>query len=135
MATTYTNIGTSTGGVGTAAISLQAQTNITGADPGNAFNAVLFNSNSPANVQALTLASGANTINATNCPALANAGAVFLVPPSTNTQTITLKGASGDTGIALSLTAPHMLTFPVTPPSSFVLTTGGIITGFLLIWL
>jgi len=85
-----------------------------------------------ATVQSLTLSSGANTINATTCPALAQCGGVVLIPPTSNGQTITLKGTSGDTGIALSLTEPTVLTFPVAPPSSFVITTNGTIAGFKL---
>lgn len=135
MATTYTNIGTTTGGSGTSTISTTAAFNLTGNNPGVAVDIQLFNSNSPAVVQAINLISGANTINATNCPALANAGGLILIPPTNNTQSITLKGASGDTGIVLSKVAPTTLTFDVTPPTSFVLTTGGGITGMKFAWI
>lgn len=135
MSTTYTNIGTGTGGAGTATVSLNAVFNLTGNNPGQSVDIQLFNANSPAVVQVLTLASGANTINATNCPAIATAGGVILIPPAANTQTIVLKGVTGDTGVALSKVAPTTLTFGTTPPTSFVLTTGGAITGMKLAWI
>lgn len=134
MATTYTNIGTTTGGAGASTTDLNVAFNLTGNNPGQSVDVQLFNPNSPAVVQVLNLVSGATTINATNCPALANAGGVVLIPPVGNTQAITLKGASGDTGIALSKVAPTMIAFDVAPPTSFVLTTGGAITGFKLAW-
>lgn len=78
--------------------------------------------NTQANLEelAVTLVSGANTI---TVPSWA-AGAVIVLPTA-NTQATTLKGVSGDTGIALSPTLPGLLSFPVSPPASFVLTSAG----------
>jgi len=103
-----------------------------GGEEATGLDFTMYNANSPAVVQYLDLANGANTINSTTCPALAQAGGVVLIPPSGNGQTITLKGVTGDTGIALSLTAPTFIPFAVSPPSSFVITTNGAITGFKL---
>jgi len=131
MATIPINIGTGSGGVGTTSTEIKGTFDL-GGDTGESFDFAIYNANSPAVVQYLSLSSGANTINSTTCPALAQCGGVVLIPPSGNGQTITLKGVSGDTGIALSLTAPTVLTFAVSPPSSFVLTTNGTIAGFKL---
>jgi hypothetical protein len=135
MATTYLAFGTGSGGIGMATVTLKGVLNLTGSDPGDVADLELSNVNSPGAVQLLNLSSGANTINATNCPALASAGMVIIVPPVANTNGITLKGASADTGIQLSLTSPSVITFPTSPQSSFVLTAGGSISGLKLIWL
>lgn len=135
MSTTYATIGVSSGGVGVSTIILKALATLTGSNGGTLADFELSNVQSPAVVQALSLANGANTINTTTCPALATAGAVILRPPTSNTNALTLKGVSGDTGISLNPAAPHLLTFASTPPTSFVITTTGGITGFELIWL
>jgi len=72
----------------------------------------------------VNLASGANTI---NVPTWA-AGAI-ITPPATNTVALTLKGISGDTGIAIGNTAPMMLSFPASPPTSFVISAASLTTG------
>lgn len=132
---TLLNIGTGTGGVATSGIAFTVVSNwLQGGMTGTLIDYLLTNNNSPADVQYLSLISGANTINATNCPALPQSGGVWLVPPSGNSVTITLKGVTGDTGIALSLIAPTFLPFAVSPPSSFVITTNNAITGFLFVW-
>lgn len=132
MATTYLTLGVGTGGVATCTLNLTARFNFIGTTMGNALDFELFNANSPCDIQSLNLTSGVNTINATNCPAITSAGGVFLIPPAGNSTAVTLKGASGDTGIALSLTAPTFVPFTIVPPTSFVLTTGGAITGYKL---
>lgn len=134
MATTFLPYGFGSGGAGTATVILTATFNFTGSTMGNAVDFQLFNANSPCDVQVLYLASGANTINSTNCPAIATAGGVWLIPPTGNATAVTLKGVTGDTGIALSLTCPTFVSFAVVPPTSFVLTAGGAITGYKLAW-
>lgn len=133
MALNNVNVGIGSGGVGicTTAITVTATLDQQAAI---IYDCELFNANSPAQIQLLTLASGANTINATSCPALPQAGGVVLIPPTANTIGVTLKGASGDTGNPLSLTAPYVYTFPNPPPTSFVLTASNIITGYRLVW-
>lgn len=36
---------------------------------------------------------------------------IILIPPTTNTNALTLKGASGDTGVLLSLTKPTVIAY------------------------
>lgn len=127
------NVGTGSGGIGTATAYLRVDAN-TDQQIATIYDAEMFNANSPVMIQSLALASGANTINATTCPALANAGGVILIPPAGNTIAITLKGVTGDTGLTLSLTAPALLPFPVSPQSSFVITAANIIAGFRLLF-
>jgi hypothetical protein len=78
------------------------------------------NSSNEYNVTTLTPASGANTI---TVPSFA-AGAIIR-PASTNTQTLTLKGVTGDTGVAISKINPTVISFDTSPPANFVLTAGG----------
>lgn len=65
-----------------------------------------------------------------------NAAGVFVILPSTNVETMTLKGVTGDTGIAMTRTGWFMLTFHTTPPASFGITNGGAgtVTGTKLLW-
>jgi len=72
--------------------------------------------------QAQILASGFNTITVPQLPVPVG---VIIIPPSTNTQTVILKGITGDTGIRLHKTKPHLLTFDSTAvPATFGLTAG-----------
>lgn len=128
----HVNIGTGAGGVGISTTALTVTFNIS--TPGDALDIELFNPNSPATVQAVNLISGNNTFNTTTCPALATAGAMIILPPVNNGTAITLKGINADTGLALSLVAPTMLSLEVAPFTSFVLNAGGSITGLLLIF-
>lgn len=132
--TTNINIGTGTGGAGQSTLTLQAAINLS-TDAATAASFSLFNANSPCTPQVINLISGANTINAAACPALPQSGGVLLIPPAGNIVTLTLKGVTGDTGVALSLTAPTWIPFTSTPPSAFVITTNSTITGFVLLWL
>ena len=133
--TSYFTIGVTSGGAGTSSIDIVATGTATGSNGGELVNANIANLQSPIQPQIINLSSGANTINSTTCPAIATAGGVIIKPPAGNTQTITLKGVTGDTGIALNLTAPQMILFPATPPTSFVITAGGSITGMELVWI
>lgn len=74
------------------------------------------------------LANGANTITVPTGSTMC----VF-VPPSTNTQTLTLKGISGDTGIAMAVNKPALI--PLSSVASFVITTNGAVTGCEFIFL
>lgn len=134
MATTYLSYGVGNGGAGTTTLVLTGTFNFTGTTLGNAIDFQLFNANSPCDVQVLNLNSGANTIDATSCPAISSAGGVWLIPPAGNATAVSIKGISADTGLALSLTCPAFIPFAVVPPTSFVLTTGGAITGYKLVW-
>lgn len=83
-------------------------------------------------VELKTLASGANTITVpTSGTALPTA--VTIVPPVGNTVALTLKGVSGDTGIALHLTDPTSLSLKSTVVS-FVLNAASSCPGVRFIW-
>jgi len=85
-------------------------------------------------VTSQTLNGGANTI---TVPTLVNqAIGVVIIPPSTNTQTLTLKGVTGDTGVPISRTNPTTIPFDsASPPANFCLTAGGTVTGCLFRWI
>lgn len=89
------------------------------------------NAASPAGSDVYTLAAGANTITVPGGGATVK-GAI-IIPPATNTQSLILKGVTGDTGVTLSKTDPTMLSFE-TAPASFVLTAGSTITGLRIVW-
>lgn len=89
------------------------------------------NALSAGSIEIKTLASGLNTITVPTGGTTPTA--VTIVPPAGNTQSITLKGVTGDTGIALHLTDPTSLTLASTV-TTFALTTGGIITGMRFYW-
>ena len=69
----------------------------------------------------ITLASGTNTITVPTW-----AVGMIITPSSANVQTLIFKGVSGDAGVAMSPTQPFLMTFPATPPTTFVLTAGGL---------
>lgn len=78
-------------------------------------------------VQELVLQSGANTI---TVPATPAPNGVIIQLPATNTAVTTLKGVTGDTGIAIGKTGFFMLCFdPLAVPASFVLTSASTQTG------
>lgn len=71
----------------------------------------------------LTLDSGDNTI------AVPTTGqAILFIPPTTNTETIQLKGVTGDTGITLDPAKPSFLSL-ATDGDDIVLVAGGEIAG------
>lgn len=78
-------------------------------------------------IQTIELANGANTITPPTSPA--TSGCIIILP-ATNTQVTTLKGVSGDTGIALGKTTTTILNWDSTAaPSTFVLTSAAAQTG------
>lgn len=75
------------------------------------------------NVHTQTLTQGAsNTITVPTVPTAAKG--VLIVPPTTTTETVTLKGIAGDTGIVIASAEPTFLVFSAAPPASFVITLG-----------
>lgn len=72
--------------------------------------------------QVFTPASGANTVTLPTGTGVPTPTGCIIIPDTANAVALTLKGVTGDTGIALSLTKPSILTFPASPPASFVLT-------------
>jgi hypothetical protein len=80
-------------------------------------------------VQQIVLQSGANTITIPTTPA---PNGCVIVLPATNTAITTLKGVSGDTGIALGKVTKHVLTWdPTAVPASFVLNSAATQTGLI----
>lgn len=80
----------------------------------------------------VNLASGANTISVPTAGGVTAVG-VWIIPPSGNAQTLTLKGVTGDTGVGLHPTNPAFVSL-ASGASSFVITAGGTVTGVRLIW-
>jgi hypothetical protein len=93
---------------------------------GDEFNAAQ-NSSAPGVVGMQDLASGANTITVPT-----GATGVTIIPPAGNTETITAKGVTGDTGISLHRTNPSYI--GLYSVSTFVLTASGTVTALRLIW-
>lgn len=89
------------------------------------------NAASPGQIQLLTLASGANTITAPTGGSTPTA--VTILPPAGNVQTLTLKGITGDTGVALHLTDPTTIALAA-GVTTFVITAGNTVTGMRLYW-
>jgi len=79
-----------------------------------------------------TLASGPNTITAPVVSGLVITG-LTIIPPTANTNLITLKGVGGDTGIPLHLTDPTSIALNTTFVS-LVLNAAATIVGVRLIW-
>ena len=78
-------------------------------------------------VQTVVLQAGANTITPPTVPA--TSGCVIQLP-STNTSVTTLKGVTGDTGIAIGKTTTTVLNWDATAaPANFVLTSVTTQTG------
>lgn len=92
------------------------------------FNAAA-NADSPGQIENKALSSGANTITP---PSGVTPKAVTLVPPSGNTVLITLKGVSGDTGVALHKTDPTTIALD-SPSNTFVLNAASTVS-VRLIW-
>ena len=89
------------------------------------------NSSSPGQIDILTLSSGSNTI--TPPAGGTTPKACTFIPPSGNTETVTLKGVTGDTGVVLHKTDPAVISLN-SPTSTFVLTASAQIAGVRLIW-
>lgn len=89
------------------------------------------NAASPGSVEVKTLTTGANTI--TKPTGGATVTAVTILPPTGNTNSITVKGVTGDTGVRIHNTDPTTLALD-SSVSTFVLTVGADITGVRLYW-
>lgn len=93
--------------------------------------AAATNTASPGQIQIVTLSSGANTITVPTGGTTPTA--CTIMKPAGNTTSITLKGVTGDTGIALHLTDPDTISI-ASSVTSFVLTAGASLTGVRLVW-
>lgn len=103
------------------------QFNGEGLNENNSFPAAQ-NASSPAQQELKTLALGSNTITVPS-----GAVACTLIPPAGNTNSITVKGVSGDTGIRVHNTDPSSFALH-SSVTSFVLTTATTTAGVRLVW-
>jgi hypothetical protein len=87
---------------------------------------------SPSVVQIVSLAPGANTITVPS-DGVAVPTAATIVFPSTNTNLVTLKGVTGDTGVKLHPTDPLTVSLDPTQ-TSFVLTAADTVAGVRILW-
>jgi hypothetical protein len=92
----------------------------------------LDNTVSPGEADVVILSLGANTITAPVVSGIVVTG-LMIIPPVGNKNLITLKGVTGDTGIALHLTDPTSLSLDTTFVS-LVLNAAASIVGVRLIW-
>jgi hypothetical protein len=114
-----------------AAASIQVTGQITGTASGTRVIGPITLSSAAANgqVQQIVLQAGANTITIPTTPAPSGC---IIVLPSTNTSVTTLKGVSGDTGIAIGKTTTTVLNWDSTAvPASFVLNSVSTQTGLI----
>lgn len=75
-------------------------------------------------LRVVDLSSGANTITLPT-----GTTAVLIIPPDDNTETITLKGVTGDTGIIVQPDKPSLLPIDQSADPTFVITAGAAIAG------
>src|SRR5258706_439561 len=88
------------------------------------------NTSSPGSITVHTLALGLNTI--TVPVAGAPPTCATIIPPAGNTQSIILKGVTGDTDVRIHNTDPTSLGLD-NSVATFVLTAGGTVTGLRII--
>lgn len=92
------------------------------------------NATSPGAISFLTLPTGSTVI------AFPTGGSIVygatIIPPASNTNTITVKGSSGDVGVAIHKTDPTSIAFDTTSTTQtgFTLTVGATITGLRVVW-
>lgn len=103
---------------GTAAVTVTATLN-SGTTTNKQYGPVTFQ-NVSANEQTTNVAVGTNTTITVPATPLQATG-VVIIPPTNNANALTLKGVSGDTGIAISPVAPTFIPFATSPPASFVM--------------
>ena len=90
------------------------------------------NTVSPGQVEVQDPTSGNNTITVPTGGSSTIAG-VIIIPPSSNTIVITLKGVNGDTGITLDLVDPTIISLG-TAVTSFVINVASNMTGMRFIF-
>lgn len=89
------------------------------------------NAASPGQVDLVTLASGFNSVSVPTGGS--TPVSVTIIPPTGNATTLTLKGVTGDTGIAIHLTDPTTVAI-ASSVTAIGLTAGATITGVRLYW-
>jgi hypothetical protein len=114
-----------------AAASIKIEGSITGTLSGTRVVGPITLTSATANgqVQQIVLQAGANTITVPTTPA--PSGCIIILP-ATNTSVTTLKGISGDTGIAIGKVTTQVLHWDATAvPASFVLSSVSTQTGLI----
>lgn len=92
------------------------------------------NTNAPTAISNVVLTNGTTTI---TCPSTTvyQVRAALIEPPTSNTNAITLKGASGDTGFPINRVNPTLITFDTTStPVSFFLVASTTINNVKITW-
>ena len=112
--------------------SRNVQVEFSGDETFNLIQSAADNTVSPGMVSIQTLTTGANTITAPVVSGIV-VTALTIVPPSGNTNLITLKGLTGDTGIPIHKTDPTTIGLNTTF-TSLVLNAASTIVGVRLIW-
>ncbi len=102
----------------------------TGDDTSVKTQTAAVNATSPSQDQFVNLASGANTLTA---PTAAAPTRLTIIPPVGNTQALTLKGVTGDTGVLIHKTDPTSVAVDPTIVS-VCLTAAGIVNGVRVLW-
>lgn len=92
----------------------------------------LSNSASPGQQEIKDFNTGANTIQPP-VAGLSTVTGVLIIPPAANTQTLILKGNSGDIGVTIAKTEPTYIALG--NANSFVINASGIVAGVRFIWL
>jgi hypothetical protein len=91
------------------------------------------NSVAPGDIDIFSLALGDNTIPLPTGGSTPSGATI--IPPTGNTQTLTLKGVGGDTGIRLNKVDPTSISFDAAAlPANFILNAGGVVTGLRVVW-
>lgn len=114
-----------------AAARIKIEGTITGTATGTRGVGPIVLSSAAANgqVQQVVLQAGANTI---TVPATPAPNGCIIQLPATNTSVVTLKGVTGDTGIAIGKVTAHVLCFdPAAVPANFCLTSVSTQTGLI----
>lgn len=88
---------------------------------------------SPGQMDVVSLTTGTNTITVPSSGTTITTVAVTIIPPPSNTEVITLKGAGGDTGVKLHVTDPSSIGLDTTQ-TTIVLTVAAQIDGVRFIW-
>lgn len=117
-------VGTGSGGVGSANISFSGNYSESAGSAGTVTGVVWANSNSPISQYTTTLASGFQNISVPD-----TAGAFYMELPSGNSQTVVLKGVTGDTGVSVLPAGAVFITLVTGSSRNIGVTAGGTIAN------
>lgn len=113
----------------TAAITITGSVKSTATGDRNIGPTTVSSATANGQVQQIVLQSGANTITVPTVPAPTGC---LIQLNSANTSVVTLKGVSGDTGIAIGKTTLQIICWdPTAVPASFVLNSAATQTGLI----